>query len=92
MHEHLFKCSNGRLIIVSAIAHRWGKLKFDDITLKNNYNKMYAYGQACSARCVWAKQFTRQYNKNNNNGWLAYSIHPGIIMTELQNDFTLGTF
>ncbi|ETO34435.1 putative short-chain dehydrogenase/reductase [Reticulomyxa filosa] len=69
---------------------RWGALQWDDINLKSKYEKFLAYGQSCTARCTWATEFNRRHA--SKNGWLGFSLHPGIIETELQRDFTEKDF
>ncbi|CAF1344399.1 unnamed protein product [Rotaria magnacalcarata] len=70
-----------RVVVVSSMANKMGGINFDDINSENNYNKWVAYAQSKSANILFAKQFNKMYAKD---GIQAFSLHPGIIMTNLQ--------
>jgi len=83
--DNLIRAKPSRVVVVSAIAHRWCKgIDFDDINLTNNYDKFVAYGQSCAARCMYAIEYNRRYAEK---GVIAFSLHPGIIETALQREF-----
>jgi len=84
--DNLISAKPSRVVSVSAVAHRWcDGINFDDINLKKNYQKFRAYGQACAAKCMFAIEFNKRYSEK---GVIAFSLHPGIIWTGLQREFT----
>ncbi|CAF3899707.1 unnamed protein product [Rotaria sordida] len=70
-----------RVIVVSSIANKSGGINFDDINWEKQYDKWAAYAQSKSANILFAKQFNKLYARD---GIQAFSLHPGIIMTNLQ--------
>ncbi|CAF0981981.1 unnamed protein product [Didymodactylos carnosus] len=74
-----------RVIVVSSLANKRGGINFDDINWEKHYDKWLAYAQSKSANILFAKQFNKLYAKE---GVVAYSLHPGGIMSGLQKDLT----
>ncbi|CAF2517656.1 unnamed protein product [Rotaria sp. Silwood2] len=70
-----------RVIMVSSLANKSGGINFDDINWEKQYDKWAAYAQSKSANILFAKQFNKLYARD---GIQAFSLHPGIIMTNLQ--------
>lgn len=70
-----------RVIVVSSVANKMGGINFNDINWENNYDKWAAYAQSKTANILFAKQLNKFYS---NEGVQAFSLHPGIIMTNLQ--------
>jgi len=88
--ENLIRAKPSRVVVVSAIAHRWCKgIHFDDINLTKNYDKFVAYGQSCAARCMFAIEYNKRFA---DKGVIALSLHPGVIETALQREFTPEDF
>lgn len=78
----LRKSSDARIITVSSVANREGKINFDDLQSKSSYVPMKAYGQAKLANLMFALELQRQSEKH---GWGIVSIaaHPGVSRTNL---------
>ena len=70
-----------RIINVSSIAHRRGKIDFDDINYNHrSYNSFGAYGQSKLANILFTKEL---HKKVVDHGITAYAVHPGFVYTEL---------
>ncbi|KZL75781.1 short-chain dehydrogenase [Colletotrichum incanum] len=70
-----------RVISVSSMAHRFGKVRLDDYNFeKDPYEPWSAYGQSKTANIYFANEVERQYG---SKGLHALSLHPGIIATNL---------
>lgn len=78
----LRKTNDARVITLSSIAAREGKINFDDLQSKNTYKPMVAYGQSKLAELMFALELQRQSIKH---GWGITSIgaHPGVSRTNL---------
>ncbi len=78
----LRKSSNPRVVTVSSIANREGKINFDDLQSKASYAPMKAYSQAKLANLMFALELQRQ---SDQHGWGITSIaaHPGVSRTNL---------
>jgi NAD(P)-dependent dehydrogenase (short-subunit alcohol dehydrogenase family) len=78
----LRKSNQPRVISVSSIAARQGKINFDDLQSEKSYSAIRAYGQSKLACLMFALELQR---RSEANGWGISSIaaHPGISRTEL---------
>jgi len=88
----LLSTSNGaRVVVVSSDAHAFQPIKFEDPNWSNDatYNKWKAYGQAKTANVLFARSLAE---KLRTRGLLAYSLHPGVIDTNLGAHLSEGEF
>lgn len=71
-----------RVVSLSSIGHRLSPIHFDDIHFENRaYDKWLAYGQAKTANSLFAVELNRRLAPH---GGTANAVHPGGIMTGLQ--------
>jgi len=75
-----------RIINVASRAHHRGKIDFDDINSKNKYNGMFAYNQSKLANILFTNELARKLKEKGNN-ISVYSLHPGVIYTNLFREF-----
>lgn len=69
-----------RIVNVSSLAHKTGKIRFEDIHWEESYKKWGAYGMSKLANLL----FTFELNRLNTNGdVLVASAHPGYADTSL---------
>jgi NAD(P)-dependent dehydrogenase (short-subunit alcohol dehydrogenase family) len=78
----LRKAQDARVVTVSSVAYRGGKINFDDLQSKYSYVPGKAYSQAKIANLMFALELQRQSEKH---GWGITSIasHPGVSRTNL---------
>ena len=70
-----------RVVNVSSAGHRMGAIDFEDPNFeRRTYDKFAGYGQSKTANVLFAREFDRRYG---SGGLHAFSLHPGMIMTEL---------
>ncbi|XP_007245715.3 retinol-DH_like_SDR_c domain-containing protein [Astyanax mexicanus] len=70
-----------RIINVSSIAHKGGKIHFDDLNFnKTPYNSLISYRQSKLANVLFTRELSRRIK---GSGVTAFSVHPGVIRTEL---------
>jgi NAD(P)-dependent dehydrogenase (short-subunit alcohol dehydrogenase family) len=70
-----------RVVVVSSVANKFGGINWTDINWQTNYDKWGAYAQSKASNILFAKQFDKLYA---SHGIHAFAIHPGGIMTNLQ--------
>jgi len=72
----------GRIICLSSLAHKRGKIKEDDgmNMIPGEYNKLKAYQNSKLANVIHAKQLAKRLK---NDGIIAVSVHPGVVKTDL---------
>jgi len=72
---------DSRVICLSSAAHRFGEVDFDDPNFEHrDYEKWAAYGQSKTANALFAVGLDARLK---GEGVRAFSVHPGVIMTEL---------
>lgn len=78
----LKKGKDSRVVTLSSVAAREGKLDFDDLQSERSYASMKAYGQSKLACLMFGRELHRQ---SVANGWGVTSLvaHPGISRTDL---------
>ncbi|MDQ0207822.1 SDR family oxidoreductase [Alkalicoccobacillus murimartini] len=85
--ERLIHSSDGRIVIVSSGAHKWGKLDFNNLQLTSGYNVMKGYGQSKLANVLFARKLAKQLKGTNVS---VNSLHPGAVATNLGVDRDTG--
>lgn len=80
--ESILKAAAPRVIQVSSVAHRQGKMNWNDLQSEQHYHGWKAYRQSKLAMLIFAQELARHAMKNN---WplLSLAAHPGIAATEL---------
>ncbi|KAM3625973.1 uncharacterized protein V6R79_020689 [Siganus canaliculatus] len=76
----LKKSAPSRVVIVSSLAHEKGKIHFDDINLDKDYDRMISYRQSKLANVLFSRELAARLQ---GTGVTVYSLHPGVIRTEL---------
>jgi NAD(P)-dependent dehydrogenase (short-subunit alcohol dehydrogenase family) len=72
-----------RVISLSSLAARTGRMHFDDLQFENGYKAMEAYGQSKLSNLLFARELDR---RSRAAGWgvLSAAAHPGLTKTNLQ--------
>jgi NAD(P)-dependent dehydrogenase (short-subunit alcohol dehydrogenase family) len=71
---------NSRAVILTSLAHRWGKVNFDNYNLDGIYDPSAAYAQSKTANQWTANEIDRRYGVQGLHAW---GVHPGGINTGL---------
>ncbi|KAM4631436.1 retinol dehydrogenase 11 [Polymixia lowei] len=70
-----------RVITVASIAHKGGKIHFNDLHFeKTPYDPLVSYRQSKLANILFTRELAR---KTRGSGVTCYCLHPGVIRTEL---------
>lgn len=80
--EVLLKTSGSRIVTMSSMAHRAGKINFDDLHREKKYNKMESYGQSKVANLLFTYELQRRLHQAGS-GTIALAAHPGWSATNL---------
>ncbi len=87
----LVKQADGRIVVVSSIAHRLGRINFDDLMGEKKFNTSLAYGQSKLANLMFALELDRRL-KAAGSPVAAIACHPGYSDTALQSTGPRGLF
>jgi hypothetical protein len=85
------KTQRPRVVTLASIAHKRGRLNFDDLQSKKNYKSMEAYGQSKLADLMLAFELGRRLRTAGPpiSGVMSVAAHPGVANTNL---FQVGEF
>ena len=78
------EAAEGRVVVVSSIAHKMGKIDFDDLMLEKNYTPSRAYFQSKHANILFAFELDRRLKEAGSKA-MAIACHPGYSATNLQS-------
>ncbi|KAL4705261.1 hypothetical protein ACJJTC_010280 [Scirpophaga incertulas] len=73
-----------RIVTLSSRAHSRGDINFDDLNYRNrSYSAVDAYSQSKLANILFSKELAAKLQEYNIVGVNTYSLHPGVIKTEI---------
>jgi len=73
----------GRIVIVSSVAHKFGKVDFDNLNAEKGYKKARAYALSKLANLLFQTELQRRLDLAGH-GTLVTAAHPGWTATNLQ--------
>ncbi|XKL62298.1 hypothetical protein PGB90_002131 [Kerria lacca] len=78
----IIKSAPARIVTIGSVAHVLGdgKMHFEDVNLDRGYTPWGAYARSKTANILFAKELGKRLQ---GTGVTAYSVHPGVINTEL---------
>lgn len=72
-----------RVVTVSSTAHRFGRIRFDDLQSERRYGRWRAYGQSKLANVLFARELDRRLRAAGSTV-ASLAAHPGYAATNLQ--------
>ncbi|THJ66237.1 SDR family NAD(P)-dependent oxidoreductase [Arthrobacter echini] len=80
--EHLREAGSARVVTLSSLAHKRGRIDFDDLQSEHGYRRWKAYGQSKIANLYFMVELDR---RARDAGWELTSVaaHPGVANTNL---------
>ncbi|KAJ8273714.1 hypothetical protein GJAV_G00104700 [Gymnothorax javanicus] len=86
--EKLKSSAPSRVVNVSSIAHKGGKIHFEDLSFERTpYNSLISYRQSKLANVLFSRELARRMK---GSGVTSFALHPGVIRTELSRHLELG--
>ncbi|XP_011180062.2 retinol dehydrogenase 12 isoform X2 [Zeugodacus cucurbitae] len=86
--DWLKKSTPSRIVVVSSLAHVWGKIKKDDLNSEKNYKPQKAYSQSKLANILFTRELAKRLT---GTGVTVNALHPGVIATDITRNMG-GTF
>ena len=82
--EALRAAPAARVVSLSSLAHRMGRINFDDLQSEHGYKPFAAYGQSKLAMLMFALELQR---RSDRHGWglVSAAAHPGFATTNLMS-------
>lgn len=78
----LLATPGARVVTVSSVAHRYGKMHFDDLMLTSHYQPDPAYGQSKLANLLFSYELGDRLAAAGA-GTASLAAHPGVVLTDL---------
>lgn len=86
----LLASAPSRVVVLSSGGHASSDIRWDDLHFeRDEYSKPLAYGQSKTANILHALELDHRYG---GRGVHAYSVHPGMVATDLGRHFTRDDF
>lgn len=76
--------SGSRTVQVSSLAHKFGRIRFEDIHWKQKYSKWGAYGMSKLAGLLFMRELAGRVGRSESEV-ISAAAHPGYASTELQS-------
>ncbi|MEM1220521.1 MAG: short-chain dehydrogenase, partial [Bacteroidota bacterium] len=81
--DTMLKTPNSRIVTLSSLIHRNGKIKFADMHFDKGYDPMEAYAQSKLACLMFTFELQRRLEQAGHQQTISVASHPGVAMTEL---------
>ncbi len=82
--ELLRSSAPSRIVHVSSMMHRLGKIDFKSFRGERFYFSLTAYGQSKLANILFSNELARRYGKD---GIVSNALHPGAVETDIYREF-----
>lgn len=79
----LLEADDARIVTVSSMAHRFGRMRWKDPNWQRGYQKWLAYGQSKLANVLFTLELQKRLEKRGAKA-IAVACHPGFADTNLQ--------
>ncbi|XP_041772169.1 retinol dehydrogenase 12-like [Anopheles merus] len=76
----LKRSAPSRVVTVSSLGHKWGRINKDDINAEKDYREWDAYMQSKLCNILFSRHLAKRLRGTGVN---TYALHPGTINTEL---------
>jgi NAD(P)-dependent dehydrogenase (short-subunit alcohol dehydrogenase family) len=82
--DRLLAADAARVVSVASLAHRQGKMDFDNLNWEQGYSRWGAYGRSKLANLLFTFELDRRL-RQVDSGAIAVACHPGYSATNLQS-------
>lgn len=85
----LERTPGARVVNVSSLAHKYGRINFDNLDARNRYDRGAAYAQSKLANLLFTRELQTRI-RETGSGVRVTAAHPGWTATELQRHWLLA--
>lgn len=87
----LEKSEQGRVIMMSSVAHGWVDVRFQDLNFKRGYNRFLAYGHSKLCNLLFTRALTQRLRSRGSRVTIN-AVHPGIVASDIVVNRANGRF
>ncbi|MDX5336496.1 MAG: SDR family NAD(P)-dependent oxidoreductase, partial [Marinobacter sp.] len=89
--EMLEKAESPRIVTVSSVAHKFGRIYFDNLNAETGYFRWTFYGQSKLANLMFSRELNRRLREKGSK-IISIAVHPGYSDTNLQTGTAFAVF
>ena len=78
----LERSEQGRVVMMTSIAHGWGDVRFDDLNFSRGYNRFAAYGHSKLCCLLFTRALAEKLRARGSRVTVN-AVHPGIVATDI---------
>jgi len=78
----LERAGQGRIIMMSSVAHAWGDIRFDNLNFTHGYERFRAYGQSKLCNLLFARALSAKLSARGSRVTIN-AVHPGIVASDI---------
>lgn len=78
----LEKSEQGRIVMMTSVAHAWGTVRFDDFNYTRGYNRFAAYGHSKLCNLLFTRALAQKLRARGSRVTIN-AVHPGIVATDI---------
>jgi len=78
----LEQSGQGRVVMMSSVAHAWGDVRFDDINFTHHYERFTAYGQSKLCNLLFTRLLAQKLKERGSRVTIN-AVHPGIVASNI---------
>jgi NAD(P)-dependent dehydrogenase (short-subunit alcohol dehydrogenase family) len=86
LFQTLKKSDDARIILISSMAHKFGKADLNDIHLEKSYSANRAYGNAKLYVLFFMEEMNKRLQKLGIKNISINSLHPGVVATDFAKE------
>lgn len=81
--DTILKTPNSRIVTLSSLAHKNGKINFDDLQSEKSYSASKSYSQSKLSCLMFSFELQKRLEKAGHKQTISTASHPGVATTEL---------
>ena len=78
----LMNAEQGRIVMMSSLAHAWNDVNFDDVSLSHGYDRFRAYGQSKLCNLLFTRVAAQKLNALGARVTIN-AVHPGVVASNI---------
>jgi len=87
----LERAGQGRIVMMSSLAHAWTDVRFDDLNFTRGYNRFLAYGHSKLCNLLFTRILAEKLRKKGSRVTIN-AVHPGIVASDIVVNRKNGAF
>jgi NAD(P)-dependent dehydrogenase (short-subunit alcohol dehydrogenase family) len=87
----LEQSEQGRVVMMTSVAHGWGDVRFGDLNYTSGYNRFAAYGHSKLCNLLFTRALAQKLRARGSRVTVN-AVHPGIVATDIVVNRANGRF